>query len=211
MKVKVADTFVDSLQRMIDHEKWYWKLWFFIKRDLPRFFKNIWLFREALWDYNWWDHHGILKFTAIGLTHMSNNLEETGLEIPESRLKKVAAMRRVIQIIQNYNDSSYLDMAKAELGEIFHRDWDFKPIDETETLFEIVDTCSPAEKEHNTKVFNRAREIEESEWKELWAIMKGQDYSEYKKLVESMPEKEQQNEDRFYKWFDGSGMKGWWD
>jgi hypothetical protein len=43
-------------------------------------------------------------------------------------------------------------------------------------------------------VYNRASEIEEQEWKELWEIFKGTENS--KKVGES---------------YDGTDMRSWWD
>jgi hypothetical protein len=46
---------------------------------------------------------------------MSDNIEKHGNEVDESRLKKVAAMRRVVELIKNYNEDNYIDMAEKEL------------------------------------------------------------------------------------------------
>jgi hypothetical protein len=212
MEVKFADTFGESLQRMIDRNKWYWKTWDFFRQDLPRFFKNIWRFRKALWNHYWWDHHGILRFMEIGLDHMSTNLEEKGLEVDESRLKKVAAMKRVAQLIRNYNEDLYIEMAEAELGEIIHHEWNFIPVEGEDDLFELEDKDTPEEKEHNRKVFARAREIEEAEWNELWQLVKGQDHAIWQALVKDVKTNEDKKEEPdYYDWFDGSGMKSWWD
>lgn len=211
MEIKFADTFGESLQRMIDRDKWYWKTWDFFKRDLPRFFKNIWLFRKALWNHYWWDHHGVLRFMEIGLDHISKNIEEKGLEVDESRLKKVAAMKRAAQLIRNYNEDLYIEMAEAELGEIVHHEWNFIPVEGEDDLFELEDKDTPEEKEHNRKVFARAREIEEAEWNELWQLIKGQDHAEYQHLTQNVKNDPEQDQIDYYKWFDGSGMKSWWD
>ena len=48
-------------------------------------------------------------------------------------------------------------------------------------------------------MFDRAREIEEEQWAELYEILKGQDYTKFDKEVD------------WYKQFDGTGLRGWWD
>ena len=63
----------------------------------------------------------------------------------------------------------------------------------------MVDNDTDEEKQHNKKVFNRAREIEKQEWDELFVILKGQDYNKF-----------DDNKD-WDKQFDGSGIKTWWD
>jgi nitric oxide synthase oxygenase domain/subunit len=64
-------------------------------------------------------------FMGTSFEHMADNLEKKGLEIDESRLKKVAAMRRTIELISNYNKDLYIEMAEAELGELVLHDWEF--------------------------------------------------------------------------------------
>lgn len=211
MEIKFADTFGESLQRMIDRNKWYWKLWDLLRYDIPRFLKNVWRFRKALWNHYWWDHHGILMFMETGLNHMAVNTEEKGLEVDESRLKKVAAMKRAAELIRNYNEDKYIEMAEAELGEIIHHEWNFIPVEGKDDLFELEDKESPEEKAHNRKVFDRAREIGESEWNELWQLFKGQDHAEYQHLTQKVKVDVKQDQLDYQKWFDGSGMRGWWD
>ena len=199
METKFADSFGDSIKRLIRHNTWWYKTYELFRYDLPRFFKNVWMFRKALWSHYWFDHHGTLMFLETGLTHISNTVEKYGNEVDESRLKKVDAMRRVIQLIQNYNNDSYIDMAEKELGNLILHDWEFEPVPDNPEYSQIVDKDTPEEKEHNSKVFARAREIEEQEWDELFVILKGQDYTKFDKDID------------WDKQFDGSGLRGWWD
>jgi hypothetical protein len=199
MKVGFADTFWDSLKVMRRHNTWWYKTYELFRYDLPRFFSNIWRFRRGLWGHHWWDHHGMLKFTEAGLIHMSDKLEKNGLEVDESRLKKVEAMRRVIKLIQNYNNDSYIEMSESELGELIHHPWEFEDIEDKPGFSRLVDKETEEEKEHNSKVFERSREIEESEWNELFELLKGQDYSKFNK------------DEEWSEQFNGSGLRGWWD
>ena len=199
MEIKFADTFGDSIKTLIRHNTWWYKTYELFRYDLPRFFKNIWKFRKALWNHYWFDHRGTLMFLETGLTHISDNVEKYGIEIDEPRLKKVVAMRRAIQLIQNYNNDSYIDMAEKELGNLVLHGWEFEPVPDNPEYSQIVDKDTPEEKEHNSKVFARAREIEKQEWDELFTILKGQDYTKFDKDID------------WYKQFDGSGIKGWWD
>lgn len=199
MKTLFTDSFGESLNRLIMQQRWWYKIYQTLRYDIPRFIKNIWRFRKALWRHYWWDHHALLQFMEIGLTEMSDRLEVDGLEIEESRLKKVAKMRRVAQLIRNYNEDLYIDMAEAELGKIVHHPWEFEPVPDKEDLFQLIDKDTPEEKEHKTKVFARSREIQEQEWDELFELLKGQDYSKFDNNID------------FYEQFDGSGIRGWWD
>jgi hypothetical protein len=199
MEIKFADSFGDSIKRLIRHNTWWYKTYELFRYDLPRFFKNVWTFRKALWNHYWFDHHGTLMFLETGLTHISDTVEQYGHEVDESRLKKVDAMRRAIQLIQNYNNDSYIDMAETELGELVLHDWEFEPVPDKPEYSQLVDKDTPEEKEHNKKVFDRAREIEKQEWDELFVILKGQDYTKFDKDID------------WDKQFDGSGLRGWWD
>lgn len=199
MDIKFADTFTKSLKTLIWHESRVYKTWAFFRYDIARFIKNVWRFRKPLANHYWWDHHGMLMFMEKAITHMADNVEEHGMEIDETRLKKVAAMRRAVQLIQNYNQDLYIEMAEAELGEIIHHPWEFEPVEGKEDLFQLVDHDTPEEKAHNRKVYDRARELEVSEWNELMSILKGQDYTKFKKKID------------WNKQFDGSGIQSWWD
>jgi 5-methylcytosine-specific restriction endonuclease McrA len=143
---------------------------------------------------------------------MSDNLAVKGMEVEEPRMKKVAAMRRAVDIIKNYNQSNYIDMAEAELGPIYHHDWVFEPVPDKPGYSQLVDNESPEEKKHNRKVYNRAREIEEQEWKELFTILQGQNHKEYNRLYKkARTEGMRDDKDLWNNWFNGTGLKGWWD
>ena len=177
-------------------------------KDTLNFFKNIWRFRKPLANHYWWDNRASLEFLQTSLSHMADNIEKYGIEVDESRLKKVNRMRRASELIRNYVEDSYIEMSESELGELILHDWEFEETGETidnpfgeknEKLYRMVDKETQEEKEHNKKVFERAREIESQEWNELFSILKGQDVKKF---------------DKDYDWnkqFDGSGLKYWWD
>ena len=199
MEVNFADSFEDSLKKMISYNTWWYKTYNLFRRDIPNFVKNVWRFRKPLWNHNWWDNHASLEFLQVSLTHMADNIEKYGNEIDGPRLKKVEKMRRASQLIQNYINDSYSEMAESELGELILHDWEFEDIPDKPGFSRLVDKETPEEKEHNTKVFKRAHEIESQEWNELFEILKGQDVNKF---------------DKDYDWekqFDGSGLKYWWD
>jgi hypothetical protein len=207
VKIQFADTFTDSLRTLIRHQTWWYKTYSLFRHDLPRFFKNIWKFRKGLWNHYWFDHHGTLKFLEIGLTDMADRIEKDGMEVDSSRLKKVTKMRRAVELIKNYNESNYIDMAEKELGNLISRDWEFEDIEDKPGFSRLLDNDTEEEKVHNRKVFNRATEIEEKEWKELFEILKGQSHSEYLMFLDKSEDKKS----AWDIWFDGSDLRGWWD
>jgi hypothetical protein len=199
MEVGVKKTFWSSLKKISRHNTWWYKTYNLFRFDLPRFFGNVWRFRRGLWGHYWWDNHGMMMFTEDALIHMSTKLEKHGNEVEDSRLKKIVAMKRAIILIQNYHNDVYVEMAESELGKMVLHPWEFEDVKDKPGFCRLVDKDTDEEREHNGKVIQRSREIEDSEWNELFEILKGQDYSKFDKDVD------------FDEQFDGSGIKGWWD
>jgi len=169
-------------------------------RNFITFLKNIWAFRKSLWKFRWWDYHFTLDMMKTSLKIMSDTLETKGIEVDGSRLKKVAKMRRAIEIMNNLEGIQHIEMAEKELGELFNAGFEFKDSETHHGSYELVDRLTPEQKEHNTKVYARANEIEEQEWAELWEIFKGQDNAKYSPFIGEWDD-----------WFDGTGMRSWWD
>jgi hypothetical protein len=211
MKVETADSFWDSLKTLSKHNTWWYKTYRTIRYDIPRFIKNIYLFREALWNYRWWDFAFILQFMETGLKDMAPKLEKYGHEVDISRMKKVDKMIRARYILNNIIEDNYISMAEEELGEIIHHDWEFEDIPDKPGYSILVDKDTPSEKKHNKKVFKRSGELEEQEWNELFEILKGQDHKQYSKFIKTFTPEEQKQEDIWNKWYDGSGIRNWWD
>ena len=207
MKIEFANSFSKSIKRLIRHQTWWYKTYSLFHYGLPRFFKNVWTFRKALWSHYWFDHHGTLKFLEIGLTNISDTVEKYGNEVDGPRLKKVAAMRRAVELIKNYNQNNYIEMAESELGPLSLHDWEFEPVPDKPEYSKLINNDTEEEKIHNRKVFDRANEIEEKEWKELFEILKGQSHTEF----QMFHDKSEDKKNSWDNWFDGSGIKSWWD
>jgi hypothetical protein len=199
MEVKFADSFGKSIKALISHNTWLYKTYHLFCYDLPRFFKNIWRFRSALWNHYWFDYGSTLEFMEISLINMSDNVEKRGLEIDKTRLKKVQSMRRAIEILKNCREDNYIAMAEKELGDLIFNDWEFEDIPDKPGFSKLVDNLTLEEETHNRKVFDRSKEIQEKEWSELFVILKGQDYTKFDKNID------------WNEQFDGSGLRGWWD
>lgn len=208
MKIGFGDSFFDSLKTISRHETWWYKTYETIRYKIPMFLKNVWFFRKNLWEFRGWDYSFNLSLLAKSLEKTSSVLEN-GHEVEVPRMKKVEKIKRVIQIINEMRESSYIDRAEKELGELILHDWEFENIENG--YHQLVDKESPEEKEHNRKVFERAKEIEQEEFNELWVILKGQNYDEFQEIYQKLPEEEKMKHDRWESWFDGSGIKTWWD
>lgn len=207
MEIKFADTFGKSINRLIMQQTWWYKTYELFRYDIPRLFKNIWLFRKVLWNYRWWDYRYSLEAFRTSLEIMEKGMHG-GLEVFKSRNKKIKKMQRVIQLIKNVEEDNYIAAAEAELGEIFHHPLEFEDVPDLPGYFQLVDKNTEEENAHNRKVYDRADEIEKEEWDELFAILKGRDYKAYHA---TLTEEDKMNPDNYDNWFDGSGLKGWWD
>lgn len=213
MDIKFADSFAESLKKLRAGHRWYNQVLTWLRYDMPNFIKNIWLFKKALWNHHWWDHHGSLVFLRISLLNMATNLETKGNEDSVPRLKKVVAIRRAAELIDNYNNDRYLELAEAELGQIISRgSLDFRPCEDHPGYFELVDHLTPADNRHNRKIYNRASQLANTQWKELWQILEGQNIKDYSRKLSKLSTVEKSSDTGIWQeWFNGSGMKGWWD
>ena len=210
MKLKYEDSILEKIVDFFWYDCKLWKVKDTVKVGIPNFFKNIWRFRRELYNHQWWDYHFTLEMLHRSLVIMADKLEVDGIEVDSSRLKKVAKIRRAIQILKSQTDGDYIVRAESELGEIKYKSLQYEKIEGLD-LYQLVDNDTPEEKKHANKVYKRARAIEESEWKELWQIFEGQDIKQYEQFLKQYITEEQKKKDLWNEWFDGSGIRGWWD
>jgi len=202
MKIERKNTPIDKLKRAMYIGEQYWDT---IRYDIPRFFRNLWMFKKDVYDYCWHSgQHAVLPFMKTALMDMAAKIDERGSEVESSKYKKVMMMWRAAKLMEHCIEENFVELAENELGEIAHRDFEFEDAPDHPGCYQLVDNDTPEEREHSTKVFARAREIEESMWSELWDILKGQDSAEIKSLPET-------DEKAYDKWFNGTGLRGWWD
>jgi hypothetical protein len=192
MKVEFKDSFFESVEKLVWYDTNLWKVWAAIRYDIPLFFKNVWRFRKELYNHQWWDYRFTLEMLYRSLSIMVVKLEKDGIEEDFSRGKKVAKIKRALELLKHKLDDDYVNRAEAELGELSYKPIRFEPVEGKEGLYSMVDDDTPAERKHAKKVYKRARVIEETEWKELWDIFKGKKFTTFEK-------------------FDGSDLRGWWD
>jgi hypothetical protein len=192
MKVDVKDSFFESVEKLVWYDTKLWKVWAAIRYDIPLFFKNIWRFRKELYNHQWWDYRFTLEMLYRSLSIMVVKLEKDGIEEDSSRGKKVAKIHRALELLKHKLDDDYVERAESELGELSRNPIDFEPIEGKEGLYRLIDNDTPADKKHASKVYKRARVIEDKEWKELWDIFKGRKFTTWEK-------------------YDGSDLRGWWD
>lgn len=171
------------------------------------FITNAYRFRRILSRHRWWDYTFTLELLQKSLQIVSNGIETKGNEIDDYRLKKVKAMKRCIELLDNKLNDRYLEQAEKQLGKYIYGG-DF---------FEW-DKLTPEENEHNKNVSRLSFQIEQSEWDELWDTIKGSSskYEKWEAFKRKQFTKEQRKdnglmESEYRKWYDGSGMRSWWD
>jgi hypothetical protein len=176
----------------------YWEI---LRHDLPSFFRSLWIFRKALWNYKWYGgHHGVFDFMSTAIEDMHTRIEERGIEEWISKGKKVEAMKRLVYLLDMFNKESFIEEAEKELGmQYIYRDFKFEPTEDNPELYLMISTTTKEEDAHNDIINKRARKIAKEGWKELIHLIQGQDYSKFSKKSEFLDQ------------FDGSGIRGWWD
>ena len=215
MKVEIANSFFKSLKKLSWHHTFIYKCWDTIYYDIPRFFRNIILFRKALYNYYWFDSSYMMQFMHICISDMAEKTDKYGNEVKINKDKKVAAMREAAKLIKNKLDDNYIERAEEKLGKLPDHPLDFIESKDHSGCFQFVDHDTPEEKELRTKVYKYARKLEEDEWNQIWDILKGRTHSEYLSWLEihkhEFTQEELDNFDAGYQFFDGKGMSSWWD
>ena len=171
MDVQFGDSFTKSLKRLMWHESKVYRVYALFRYDIPHFLKNIWRFRKELWSHDWWDYRFTLNMLERSLTIMVNKLELKGIEEDGSRMKKVGKIRRALELLKNSREYNFIDRAQLELGKLPHNPFEFE--DMGDGTHRLVDNDTPAERKLAQRIYKRARQIEEKEWKELWKIVDG--------------------------------------
>jgi hypothetical protein len=214
MKVEFKDSFFESLEKMVWYDTKLWKVWDAIRHDIPNFFKNIYRFRKELYSHQWWDYRYTLEILYRSLTILEKGLSKDGMEVSESRNKKVEKLRRVLELLKSKLDDDYIERAEKILGEIPWKGLEWEDIEGTDS-HRLVDNDTPAEKKHMKKVFAHARKVEKQEWVEMWAIISGLQTDEHwKDYIKTEDYTKLNTEGKFeaqWKWSDGSDMRTWWD
>ena len=202
MEVKFKNTFFESFKRMINRERWHWKLWDLFRYDIPRFFRNLWLFRKNLWNHTWYNgDSSVLPWVKTAVDDMAWRIEKHGHEIEESRMKKVVKMRRLSYLIDVCVKDEFIDEAEKELGfKYVYYPFEFEEVLGNDKVYTLKQNETPEDKENNSKLLNRSHEIQKEYWEEICAIIKGPDYDVMRA-----------SEEDWDKLYDGSDLRAWWD
>jgi hypothetical protein len=175
-------------------------------RSKKQWLKNCWRFRKELsnfYDYNY--DLGLLRKT-LEFNYMAL---VKGNEVEISRFKKLDKIQRCIEILRHFEEDDFVSLAEEALGkETILHSFKFEPVADKEEFMRLVDDYTEEEREHNHEIFNKASDIQDKLWIELWKTIQGQDYE---KLMKPKTVKGKLVEPEWDDLFDGSGLLGWWD
>lgn len=190
---------------MINPYLMYW--WF---RDgylsKKRWLRNCWRFRKELSGFHDRNYDlGLLRKT-LEFNYLAL---DKGNEVEISRFKKLKKIQRCIEILRYFEEDDFVALAEEELGKqtILHS-FKFEPIADKDGFMKLVDDYTEEERKHNYEIFNKASDIQDKLWRELWKTIQGQDYT---KLTKPRLVKGKLVESKWEDLFDGSGLLGWWD
>lgn len=201
MKVKFADSFFESLDRLITRERWYWKTWDWIRYDFPKGVYNIFYFWRVVWNFRPWDSSYQFSFMQRGLPRLREAMSN-GYEIELSLNKKLEKVDIMIEILNRMEEDNYTAYAEKAIG---------RSVDISHGFFGSNDEQEPTEvTEANREIFDLSTKLEEDDWNEFIYLLKGQDMKDYKEIHDKLSEEEKREHDHYYTWFDGSGIKSWW-
>ena len=194
MKVTFADTFYESLETMRRHNTRWYRIYQTFRYDIPRFIKTIWMFRKELYTYHVWDNSYPMDLLRRGIELTADHMDEFGSEVRTTRVKKIKAMRRTVELLDHHVNGSFLELAEIELGFEYN----------TTRSFDDEAPEQPEVKAANRLISDRSDTMEAETWIELMDLLKGQDIDE---LRNAKPDEHA----TYDEWFDGSGLRQWWD
>jgi hypothetical protein len=185
--------FFEKIDSFIIKYTKYPKIWSVLTKELPIFIKNIWIFRDSLWNFRWYNMDGTLYFIKDALEYAIPNYQSQSMEWEQTLNLKIYRMKRLKYLLEVHKNNLYTELAENELGKAHHGKITFIPIDETEQYFSMVEDLTEEQKLHNKKVYQKSTEIEKAHWNEIFETLKGYEIVDY-------------NEQ-----FDGNGLNHWWN
>ena len=190
MQIQAQDSFFKSLKTLKWHMSPVYRFYYLFRYGLPGFIKNVWRFRRELWAHRWWDYSFTLRMLKRSLEIQEQGMSLKGIEESLSLEKKLNRMKRAIELLKNKIEDNYISRTEEIYGKVYLGDLEFEETEDGKYV--LVDEETEEQKAHNKLIFNKAHQLETKEWKELWEIIGGKKYKEYKD-------------------WDGSDLRSWWD
>lgn len=169
----------------------------YFRKDLFNFFHNVIRFKDFLWRYRWWDYSFMLIAIKIAVNDMAKKTEKYGIEVEVTRNKKIAKMKRLVELIDIIYNAKELEIAQEQLNLKLEHNIRFHKLENDN--YQMINDISSESSQNNDLIYETAKKIEKESWDEFFQILKGQN-------LEDIP-----NNSTFEEYFDGTGIRTWWD
>jgi hypothetical protein len=138
-------------------------------RSVKYTFKNAYYFGPFLFKWRPWDYSYTLELFAKCLDVMSDHTEKWSAVWEDCKQppERVLRMREASELIRRILDGNEISMAERELGEI-----------RVGIIDRIDENFSKEDGEHDSRVYERSREIEQCWWDRLGDILFGENYDD---------------------------------
>jgi len=192
-------------------ERIKWRLkdaWEIFRYDIPHFFKNLWRFRKEIWKFRPWDYNFNIRMWRASLFELCEYIDKKGLEIDETRRKKVYYMRRAIYLMDLIISGDFAEIAEQRLGfkyEIYPMEFEPYVGEDGEEYFTLKNNESDEVREKNRKLFQEESLIEKEVWLELFETFQGNHFKANFYIDSSLKGKS------YEEFMDGKGIINWWD
>lgn len=170
MEVRFASSFFKSFKRnIIDIDKpWKWAFWSDRYYKIRRSIRSLISYFRITTKMVPWDYNSILEMTKFQVEILADYIEHKGIEVEESRLAKVAKMRRFIELANHHIEDDYADRCG------YNNDYGFGffPMEGNQNLVQLISEAPPEVESSNNRAIKEGRELEEKEWNEMFEILK---------------------------------------
>jgi hypothetical protein len=163
----------------------------FLFTDVPDFFKNIWKFRKELWHHVDFDYESSLRFLRRNI-QLIYAAKIDDYEDEEDKRKKLKSMNTALLLLDNIIQDDYITIAQNQLG---------KKLSYNTVLRTDANKWYLPVSTKDREIFDKARELEQLEWEELFNILKGPNGKE---------EYKETDKDALPKLKNGNGLYKWW-
>ena len=166
MKLIATDTFFQSFKKMINSTKpWYFGFWKNLYYDFKRYSTNLFKYHKIVKKMYPWDGASIYQMVKFQLEILLPNIEN-GMEEEVSRDKKVKDIKRLIELLDNYEKENYADRCGYDAN------WNFYFEEKKDGLVEMLTDETEEQKEKNQKALLASYELEKQEIAEIGELFK---------------------------------------
>lgn len=128
--------------------------------------KNIWFFRKELWNHRNFDYIFSLIILRRSLQGLKQCIEQNGKNGSFHYNNIIKNINETIAIMESIEEDDYIEKARLALKLEFTTSSVFK---EENGGYRLVDLSG-----HESKIFDKANELEEKEWRRLFVLLAGE-------------------------------------